>query len=473
MYLDLRLDDLPLPRIDAIRLSGAAQTLQGITSRNRAKAAEGAESRPSFKRRKEQMKRRLMERGNDVAFEQATYEVGRERLLLSLYLEYAQRSDASWLPAFDKFIAKSVLGINGCEWHSGRRRQATLLFFTHFRQLPEAGLAWLCERLLEAYGDLDSVTDGQVARWRQHRKVLFNSAGDQNVARAATREEALPSLMERFAVPSGRFAECLRQVFLLNALRNSPLGKEIPELTQIESIKTERASLSQLMGAAALQIMVQRVAKEGGRKWSGDWPPWITKLGCDPRHGRSTSEGAKWWGWATEDELRLAQQGVTGLTLGFFIDFLRGSLQGTEKETQFELRSRFLLGLHEAGKIRSARLALHWAAYQRLDRKHRDGLTVAHLSATTDETSMICLECVDDIFVIEGTHNFGLRVFHKKFPIRGFWDYPKQTYQDQELRISPRDCPVFLRHGQGGRWVNEFFLQLRNRFHVEWEDVRR
>jgi hypothetical protein len=47
MYLDLRLDDLPLPRIDAIRLSGAAQTLQGITSRNRAKAAEGAESRVS------------------------------------------------------------------------------------------------------------------------------------------------------------------------------------------------------------------------------------------------------------------------------------------------------------------------------------------------------------------------------------------------------------------------------------------
>jgi EH signature protein len=473
MYLDLRLDDLPLPRIDAIRLSGAAQTLQGITSRNRAKAAEGAESRPSFKRRKEQMKRRLMERGSAVTFEQATYEVGRERLLLSLYLEYAQRSDASWLPAFDKFIAKSVLGINGCEWHSGRRRQATLLFFTHFRQLPEAGLAWLCERLLEAYGALDSVTDGQVARWRQHRKVLFNSAGDQNVARAATREEALPSLMERFAVPSGRFAECLRQVFLLNALRNSPFGKEIPALAQIESIKTERASLLQLMGAAALQIMVQRVT-EGGRKWSGDWPRWITKLGCDPRHGRSSGEGAKWWGWATENEFRLAQQGITGLTLGFFIDFLRQSLRAKdkEKEAQFELRSRFLLGLHEAGKIQSARLALNRADYQRLDRNYRDG-TVAILSATTDETSMICLRCVDDIFVIEGTHNFGLRMFHKSFPVRGFWDHPKQTYQDQELRISPKDCHVFLRHDHGGRWVNEFYLQLRNRFHVEWEDVRR
>jgi hypothetical protein len=471
MYLDLRLHDLPLPRIDAIRLVGAVGTLQEITNRNLKKATQGAESR-QFKDRKEQMKRRLRERGSAVTFEQATNGVGRERLLLSLYLEYAERSDASWLPPFDRSIAESVLGADCREWSVGRRRQATLLFFTHFRQLPESGLGLLCEKLLEAY-NVDSGTDGQVGRWRQHRKVLFSSAGDQNVARAATKEEPLSSLMERFAVPNGRFAECLRQVFLLNAVKDSPFGKEIPALAEIASIKTERASLSQPMGAAALQIMVQRVAKEGGRKWSGDWPNWITKLGCDPRHGRSTGEGAKWWGWATEDELSLAQQGITGLTLGFFIEFLRRSLQGTEKEAQFELRSRFLLGLYEAGKIQSARLALNWAAYRRLDQKYRDVHTVAHLRATSDETSMICLRCMDDIFVIEGTHNFGLRMFHRIFPIRDFWKDPKQTYQDQELRISPGVCPVYLRHDPGGRWVNQFFSELRNRFHVEWDDVRR
>jgi hypothetical protein len=113
--------------------------------------------------------------------------------------------------------------------------------------------------------------------------------------------------MERFAIPSdGRFAECLRQVFLLNAVRDCPLGEEIPALADIESLKSERASSTQPMGAAALEIMVQRVANEGGRKWSGDWSNWITKLGCDPRHGRATAESAKWWGWATDDEFRLA-----------------------------------------------------------------------------------------------------------------------------------------------------------------------
>jgi hypothetical protein len=471
MYLDFPLQDLTLPRIDAIRLGGAVAILQEITNRNRSKAAQGAESR-QFKCRKEQMKQGLMQRGSGVTFEQATDVVGRERLLLSLYLEYAERSDAHWLPPFDRSIAASVLGADGRAWSLGRRRLATLLFFTHFAQLPDDGLQLLCGGLLEAY-DLDSRADGQVGRWRQHRKILFSSAGPQNVARAVTKEESLSSLMERFAVPDGRFSERLRQVFLLNALRDSPIGKEIPALAEIASIKTERASLSQLMGAAALEIMVQRVAKEGGHKWSGDWPNWIIKLGCDPRYGRSTGEGAKWWAWATEDELRLAQQGITGLTLRFFIEFLRRSLQGTEKEAQFELRRRFLLGLYEAGKIQSARLALNWAAFRRLDQKYRDVHNVAHLSATTDETSMICLQCADDIFVIEGTHNFGLRMFHKIFPIRDFWTNPKQTYQDQELRISPGSCPVYLRHDPGGRWVNQFFSELRNHFHVEWNDVHR
>ena len=116
---------------------------------------------------------------------------------------------------------------------------------------------------------------------------------------------------------------------------------------------------------------------------------------------------------------------------------------------------------------------MNWATYEHLDRKYRDVWSVSHLSQTTDDTSMICLKCVDDIFVIEGTHSFGLRMFHQKFPIRGFWESPKQAYQDRELRISPGECPVFLRHDQGGKWVNGFFSNLRNRFHVEWHDVRR
>ena len=475
MPLELRLTDLPMPRLDGIRLKGVTQTVQQITSRNLAKATHGVESKP-FKNCKEQMKRRLIERferGKSVTFEQATDVEGRERLLLSLYLEYSARNDSPWLPPFDQSVAKSVLGAGGNNWHGGHRRLATQLFFTHYDRLPADGLSQLSAKLVEAYAGLEVNRKNPADPWRQNRLLLFNAGGHHQILGAAMPFESLPEITVRFAIPKeGRFVECLRQVFLLNALRVCTVGQEISELREIESLKNERASAAQLIGAAALQIMVQRVAKEGRSKWSGDWPHWITRLGCDPRHGRATGEGAKWWGWATDDELRLAQQGITGLTLRFFIDFLRRSLQGTDKEPQFALRSRFLIGLFEAGKIESARLALNFATYERLDQRYRDTWSVAHLSQTSDDTSMICLKCVQDVFVIEGTHSFGLRMFHRSFPIRGFWERPKRTYQDSELRITPSECPVFLRHDRGGNWVNNFFLQLRSRFHVEWGDVR-
>jgi len=472
MLLDLRFRDLARVRIDGIQIAGVLQKLRAITAQNLAKMTLGVEPK-QLKDRKEKMKRRLLERNQSVTFEEATEEVGRERILLSLYLEYAARLDAKWLPKFDEAIAISVLGTNGERWHAGRRRQAVQLFFTHFDQLPASGLSHLCRLLADVFDGVESAGNQPTAKWQLNGKLLFSPVGHLGVSGAAEKNETLPLLMERFGIPSdGRFAECLRQVFLLNALRDCPLGKEIPALVEIEALKRERASASQLIGAAALQIMVQRVIKEGRRKWSGGWPNWISRLGCDPRYGRATAEGAKWWGWATDDELRLAQQGITGLTLSFFIDYLRRSLHGTEKQPQFAVRAQFLQSLFDSGKIQSARLALNWTAYQRLHPRYRDVWTVAHLSATTDETSMICLKCVDDIFVIEGTHSFGLRMFHQNFPIPDFWECPRQTYQDRELRISREDCDAFLPHDQARKWVDRFFYHLRTRFHIEWNDVR-
>jgi hypothetical protein len=473
MFRDLRLKEIATPRIDASQIAGAVKTLEAITARNLARATSGGEPR-QLKDRKEKMRRRLMERNGDVTFEQATQEVGRERILLSLYLEYTGRSNVKWLPKFDEPIATSVLGTNGQSWHAGRRRQAAQLFFTHFDQLPDSGFSHLCRLLVDAFASFETGGNELATKWQQNRKLLFNTAGHLAVAASAGKNETLPLLMERYGIPAvGRFAECLRQVFLLNTVRSCPLGIEVSAFAEIEAMKRERASGSQLMGAAALQIMVQRVAKEGKRKWSGEWPHWIPRLGCDPRYGRSTAEGAKWWGWATDDELRLAQQGITGVTLRFFIEFLRQSLEGATGQSQFKRRAKFLLGLDAAQKINDARVIVSEPIYMRIQQAFRDAGNVARFQDGGQEAkAIICLSCADDVFVIEGTHNFALRAFHKWFPLEDFWSHPRHIYERAKLVVPQAHCPIFLTHGQRGGWVVDFFSQLRTRFHIEWDDVR-
>ncbi|MDD3948819.1 MAG: EH signature domain-containing protein [Anaerolineaceae bacterium] len=472
MRNDFNLADLTRPHLSEALLKDPLTKIREIAQRNLQRLRNCYETKP-FKNRKEELIKRLQRRRlSNESFDQATDVFGRERLLLSLYQEYFDREDAkSWLPPFDIDIACSLLGNNGSNWHAGRRRQITLLFFTHFDSL--AGLSFVCDRLLEAYDFSNPGRTDRAWTWEAQRKVIFNVNGPETIAKQARVEENFPQLMERFEIPNrGRFAEKLRQVMLLNAIKIVPIGEVSKEFKEIEILKGERVTGDQLMGAAALKIIVQRVAGEGGRKWTGMWPPWITRFGCDPRYGRATIESNKWWAWATDSELRLAQQGVTGLTLKFFINFLKTSLEGTGKSAQFSLRARFLMALFEAGKIQNARLVLHPSPYRQFPPEHRDPFNVARLSGAPDQTSMVCLQCVDDIYIIEGTHTFGLRMFYKRFPIDKFWDQPKKTYHDSELRVSPSNCPIFIRHTQSGSWVSKFFQRIRTTFHVEWNEMR-
>lgn len=471
MRVDLILPDLQPPKLTEVLLRHQSKILHEISKRNQIRFEQGGGT-IQFKNRKEEIIRRLQRRSvTGESFEQATDVVGRERLLLSLYIERFGRTDSKdWLPPFDNGIARSLLGTSGKGWRTGQRMRATRLFFTHFDKLT--ALPFLCLRLSEAYASVDQNVSGPVLTWHAQRRVLFDIAGTSNVAAKSTSGESLQKLMGRLSIPQdGRFAEVLRQVLLLNKIQTTAFGEEPPAFEEVQNLKNENIPGNLLLGGAALKILVQRVEAEGRRKWPTDWSKWITRFGCDPRHGRASAEGAKWWGWATNNQLRLAQQGITGLTLKFFINFLRNSMSGSDKEAQFKRRSTFLASLFAAGKILNARLALNDLTLRQLDRKYRDPWNVALLTATPDQTSMVCLQCTDEIYIIEGTHTFGLRIFHRDFPIKRFWEYPSKSYQDRDLRISPGDCPVFLRHDKSGKWVKKFFRELRTKFHIEWSDV--
>ena len=472
MNIELSLNEIRPPKDFGFTLEKPIRVLRQIADKNR-KKFEGGHETVNFQNRKEDLVRKLKSRSR-MTFEQVTDIVGRQRLLLSIYITYLGSPNSGWLPSFDQRIAASLLGENGMKWRLGRTLQVTRLFFTHFEKI--IALQVLCERLREAYSSENSKKSNNrnMVIWTESNSSLFSESGPKNIADQAKTSETLPNLMKRFSIPKeGNFSEKLRQVYLLNKLDEVPFGKVNSAFSEIEDLKEELASNNFHMGAAALQKLVTRVKEENNGKWAGDWNKWIKRFGCDPRYGRRNAEGTKWWGWAIDSELRIAMQGITELNLQFFINFLKNSLEGTPKESQFEGRARFLMDIFESGKIDSARLALNKSDYITLDQKYRDPQSVAILKSTADKTSMICLRCVDNIFIIEGTYSFGLRVFHREFPIKNFWEEPRDFYMDSSLRVSPRQCPVFIRHDKGGNWVRKFFEELRSKFHVEWAINRR
>jgi hypothetical protein len=463
MELELKLRPLPIFNLPESILKRPLEKLRQITQRN-----EFPRESRQFTNRKNELIRRLK---NGESFKQATDVLGRERLLLSIYIQYLNLSEAKkWLPDFNEGIAESILGISGSSWHLGRRRQVALLFFTHFDRIK--ALSFVSSRLAEAYATTDSTNSEPSKTWHLNRELIFHPSGPENIANQFAEPNSFDELRARYAIPNnGRFIEALRQFVLISGLNKVNFGHTSRVFPEIENQKEERISPEFLLGAKALKTLVNRVAGEGRGVWPDGWTKWLTRFGCDPRYAKNTAVFSKWWWWATQAELRLAQRAMVGLDLSFFIKFLRNQLTGAQNEEHFRLRSRFLLALFEKGKIVDARLLLNASSFRDLQAEYRNPLSVAKLDRTPPNTSIICLKCVDGIFIIEGTHNFALRVFKNQFPVAGFWEFTNSSYLDSNFRISLNQCPIFIRQTLTGSWINIFFDRLRTTFHVEWDDI--
>jgi hypothetical protein len=470
MFLDLRLRELPAPRISTIRLDGSTRALREIASRNRARADGGGESR-AFRNRKEEVRRHLMSRGSAAIFEEAR-KPGAERVLISLYVEHAAQADAKWLPAFDEAVAQTVLGLDGRAWHAGRRRQATQLFFTQFDRLP--ALPQLCERLVESYrrADLGAAGPGEI--WRAHHAMLFRTDGPQKIATAAKGSEMLSQLSERFAVPdTGRFAARLKELLLLTKLQATEIGKGAELLQELEAIRDSPFENGVLMGSAALRMMTRKVLASGG-EWKGDWPDWILRLGCDPALPATSAVFGKWWGsWhPTAAELSCAQRALNRQTLEYFIQFLEQSLVEIGKHDQFESRAGFLRRLDDTRRILRFKLILHPTVFQNLPRAYREQRhRIAKLEGGQG-TSVIAMECSDDVWLVEGTHIFALRAFRRDFPAPEIFrenrsSYPYYTFTQEGMHKDR--CPIWKAHMCD--WLPSFLARMNYRFQVEWNDL--
>ena len=472
MPIELSLKALPVPQIGVALLSPANQILEKITGNNLAKATQGSES-PVFKNRKEEMKRRLSQRSKGSTFEQVTDVVGRERILLSLYLEYGVRSDASsWLPKFDEVVANSVLGGNGREWHAGRRRQATQLFFTHFDRLP--ALSEVCDRLLESYSAIDAHASSLAIIWQQNRSTIFAIDGPQRVALAAKERETLSELMARFAIPNKneeRFSARLKECFLLARLQMTEVGQGQEILQELEAMRTLPYQMGVTLGAAALRIMTRKVLESRG-EWKGDWPAWILRIGCDPSLPASSEQFGKWWGcWhPTRAELDCAQRGINRQTLEYFIQFLEVSLSGTAGYDQFEARASFLRWLDDTRKILRFKLLLHPRAFQALPSAYRQQRhRVAQIEGTGQGTSVIVIECIDEVWIAEGTHSFAIRAFRQEFPVPEVFleDRHSYLYSTFTQGAMHRDSCAGIWKAHMGDWISNLLWQMQWKFHIE------
>lgn len=397
----------------------------------------------------------------------------RESRLLTLYLmDLGVEDDRKALPPFDKDLFNLILGDWDRDLKNNIRRQATLLYFTHFGAEKIPALNLLADRLKNSWimESEDRLFDSASRAFQSHASILFVADAPSKVAREWRAGESLDELSERFGIPpEGEFRERLFEEVILERVRSASAdetGNELDSL--IAGSKERRLKSNYPLGAEAVRILIDRSASEFRGKVPSGWREQIVIYSCDPRI-LNTTEQSRWWGWASRAQKETALRALTELTLREFIALLRDSLGGTTAGEPFEKRADMLLKIFELGKVIDARLAVSEDIYRTLPTKTRQVLRPLQASGST---SFICLKCDDDVYLIEGTHSFALRGFigEDHFPIPRVWDSaPGASFHDSKFRTQELYCDMYQRHHTGD-WLWDFDRQLRNR-HIEWDGL--
>ncbi len=411
-----------------------------------------------------------------AGFRTATEVIGRERLLLQLYLlDESEPEVRAYLPPFDKAMCAELLGGSvGQSWFTGMR--AADLFLTHFARLPARETLGRHVARILADGRL---ANGKSQKWRECRDWLFRADGPKQLVDQLRPGEKLPAGAQRCGVPQpSSFYALAQQPYLFARLKKLPLTGDDAELfAEVREQAPDKFEAGTTVGVHALQILIRRALRENAGQLPDRWGERIAEFASDPRLPMRSPAFAQWWGWANDKELAVALSWFTGRDLETFINLLEASLEG-EAANMFPRRGEFLRRLYRAGKIRRARLVLVEEAFRDLTHGLRgaSATAIARMNARTG-ISVICVRCEEFTFV-EGTHNFAIQL-HRELPVQGFWESADlsadgrravRRFNVTEFREGNVDS---VRHvdSRWMPWEQKFLAAIQDRFHVFWGDV--
>lgn len=414
------------------------------------------------------------------SFDWATDVKRKQWALLKLYLtDLDEKSADDYLPEFNENLVVWALGSDKGRVKKHLLRLATYIFFTHFASEHLKCLKMLAAKLQESWQALSSARLAPDARvWSQDAERLFLVDGPVKVAKAWEPGIDVDALIDSYQIPEGSsFHECVLELVLLHRLRTTSLQEPDEELAEQLGKQKERimqTGSKGRLGAAAVKILVERSMKEGLFEVPDAWKEEIVHLACDPRTPNS-QEQAKWWGWASQQEKDVAIRSMAKLTIEKFIRLLELSLKGTANEHQFPARKRFLLNLFKLGKVIDARLVMGPNLKDAIDSKTRKSLSPGWIQGGGDrDRSYICLRCIDEVMLVEGTHSFALRgyVGLSSFPIQRFWENSSRSFSQDDFVVPKWRCTtdVYQIHHQGD-WVYGVVSQLRE-YHIDWRGLR-
>lgn len=357
-------------------------------------------------------------------------------------------------------------------------------YFKHYDNMVSAGnrevFCRFVVKCLQAYFEEKShLPRSNLARIYQHRSLLFNKNPPVLIVQKAKKEQKnLDEVLNEIGMKAhrqGLLAKRVYAAYYIETLKKIPVGEDDPilvEVTKKAVYMVDFDGKGKLLGHRILTILIDRSIDDG---LSDCWREVIMKIAGDPRVPKTAHNYQQWWQILGEKRIQQMQMWLNRFNLQLFLSILEQGLidQGNDGQRMFEARKDFIMGLDDQKFIRNSRLFLTEDALSYLRENHQ-GKQLPSLAkvkgAAKDSASVIYLELINGQHIIEGTHNFKIKLMNQLPQAFHIMDYGKQIFEDKHFReeLVRQYKREFGNHGiwaerhdTGFKWFHRITLEIK------------
>jgi hypothetical protein len=314
------------------------------------------------------------------------------------------------------------------------------VFLNNFDTEDRYALSMLAALLMESAAAIPRKTGGDFGKWRDHRKLVFGVDGPKAVVQKAIADSAdLDVVLDRIGLSTHRsssFVQSCYKHYYIRQLESIPVGSDHPVLSELTKADVHNAIYDEgvLIGHKALEILIDR-SPTG--EVSEVWQRVVLSIAGDPRIGRQAASYMRWWQILGATRAQKVIGWLSQLDLKIFLEVLESSARqsgNADMQRMYPPRKVFMEGLLDQGLVVQSRLFLSRHASFYLRRNYSSEDVPEHAVVQAGQASIIYLELASGLHMIEGTHNFRLKIMDRLPTHATLMNFSKKKYTDVELR---------------------------------------
>lgn len=297
-------------------------------------------------------------------------------------------------------------------------RELCHVFFLHYNHIP--CLEALCQTLHYQFTQykIEDLRFG-LEKSLHDRKHLFSTSGHEHLINSAVANRTSLNIeADRYGIPTdSRFMEVAQHEYYIAHLRKLKPNEDSNILLQIQNkdVHELKVSLRERLGHKVLTILIDKL-RESKQSPSELWRTTLLVIAGDPRLPKRSPSYALWWNALDASYAETMREWLSEVDMELFLHFLKEFAQqeGGDILRMYPEREYFLRGIFKKKLVRGTRLFIGKELQSYVNNSCKGKYRPYYINLVgsgSNNLAVFYLNMGINAHIVEGTHNFMLRIF--------------------------------------------------------------